>query len=178
MQFRNDVNVQLLWGLENLGFGNRALVRERTAEQQQQLIELFRVEDNVAAEVARAHAELAAAAARVPQAEMEVQQAQISFAGNMRGVSETTRFGDILTLVNRPSEVVLALEQLATAYDNYFSAVNDYNCAQFRLFHAMGYPANILAFQRAGLGTVQPVDVSRLEPLPPVQGGIYEQHCR
>ncbi len=177
-QFRNDVNLQLLWGLENLGFGNRALVRERAAEQQQQAIELFRVQDTVAAEVASAHADLVAASERVPQAETEVKQAQISFAGNMRGVSETTRFNDILTLVNRPSEVVLALDQLASAYDNYFAAVNDYNRAQFRLFRALGYPANILAFQRAGLGAVQPVDVDRLYPLPPVCGGMYEQNCR
>ena len=84
-QFRNDVNVQMFWGLENLGFGNRALIRERTAEQQQQLLELFRVQDTVAAEIASAHAQLAAATARVPQAESEVRQAQISFAGNMRG---------------------------------------------------------------------------------------------
>ncbi len=164
---RNDINVELLWTLKNMGFGNAALIRERRAEQEQTLIELFRVQDNVAAEIARIHAELEAAAARIPEAEIGVQQAQISFAGNLKGLSQTTRFGDLLTLVNRPQEVVAALQQLATAYENYFSSVNDYNRAQFRLFHALGYPASILAY-RQPLGEIHPIDTSRPQPLPPV----------
>ncbi len=106
---RNDINLQLLWTLKNMGFGNRALIRERRAEQEQQLIEMFRVQDNVAAEIARIHAELEAAATRIPEAEVGVEQAQISFAGNLKGLGQTTRFGDLLTLVNRPQEVVAAL---------------------------------------------------------------------
>jgi len=164
---RNDVNVQLLWTLKNMGFGNVALVRERRAEQEQTLIELFRVQDNVAAEIARIHAELEAAAARIPEAETGVKEAQISFAGNLKGLSQTTRFGDLLTLVNRPQEVVAALQQLATAYENYFSAINDFNRAQFRLYHALGYPAGIIA-ERQPLGEIQPIDTSRPQPLPPV----------
>ncbi len=50
---RNDVNVQLLWALNNMGYGNRAIVRERQAEQEQMVIEMFRIQDTVAAEVAR-----------------------------------------------------------------------------------------------------------------------------
>ncbi len=164
---RNDINLQLLWTLQNMGFGNRALIRERRAEQEQQLIEMFRAQDNVAAEIARIHAELEAAAARIPEAEFGVQQAQISFAGNLKGLGQTTRFGDLLTLVNRPQEVVAALQQLATSYDNYFTAINDFNRAQFRLYHALGYPADILAY-RQPLGEIQPIDTSRPQPLPPV----------
>ena len=106
---RNDVSVELLWALNNMGFGNRALVRERQAEQQQALVEFYRIQDMVAAEVVRAHAELVAAAVRVKQSEAGVQQAQISYAGNVKGLSETTRFAEILVLVNRPQEVVAAL---------------------------------------------------------------------
>ena len=164
---RNDINLQLLWTLKNMGFGNRALIRERRAEQEQQLIEMFRVQDNVAAEIARIHAELEAAAARIPEAEVGVEQAQISFAGNLKGLGQTTRFGDLLTLVNRPQEVVAALQQLATAYDNYFTAVNDFNRAQFRLFHALGYPADVVACRRTP-GEILPIDTSRPQPLPPV----------
>ncbi|HEY1785269.1 MAG TPA: TolC family protein, partial [Pirellulales bacterium] len=167
---RNDINVQLLWTLNNMGFGNVALVRERRAEQEQTLIELFRVQDNVAAEIARIHAELEAAAARIPEAENGVKEAQISFAGNLKGLGQTTRFGDLLTLVNRPQEVVAALQQLATAYENYFAAVNDFNRAQFRLYHALGYPAGIIA-ERQPLGEIQPIDTSRPQPLPPVPNG-------
>jgi outer membrane protein TolC len=166
---RNDVNAELLWGVQNMGFGNRAAIHSRQADEQQALIQMYREQDAIAADIARAHCELAAAAERVPQAEIGLRQAQISFEGNLRGVSETTRFGDLLTLVNRPSEVVVALLQLSTAYDNYFAAVNDFNRAQFRMYHALGYPSGILAFERtAALGTAQPIDPTRPYPLPPV----------
>ena len=139
------------------------------------LIELFRVQDNVAAEIARIHAELEAAAARIPEAETGVEQAQISFAGNLKGLGQTTRFGDLLTLVNRPQEVVAALQQLATAYDNYFSAVNDFNRAQFRLYHALGYPADIVAC-RQPLGEIH---AGRHQPAPAAAAGpqLIAVHC-
>ena len=47
--------------------------------------------------------------------------------------------------MNRPQEVVAALQQLQQAYINYYTSTNDYNRAQFRLFRAMGYPAQRLA---------------------------------
>ncbi len=165
--FRNDVNVQLVWELRNLGFGNRALVRERQAEQQRALLELFRVQDQVAAEVAQAHARLQSAAARTAQAEMGLREARMTFAGNLRGLSETTRSGDLLVLVNRPQEVVAALQLLARAYDNYFVSVNDYNRAQFRLYRALGYPAGILACERP-VGDPVPVDTTRPPAMAPV----------
>src|SRR5262249_30752770 len=59
---RNDVAVELVWGVNNLGYGNRAIIRERRAEQEQRVIELFRTQDMVAAEVAQAHAKLESAA--------------------------------------------------------------------------------------------------------------------
>jgi outer membrane protein TolC len=164
---RNDVSVQMLWGLNNLGLGNQALVRQRRAEEQQTLIELFRIQDAVAAEIATAHAQLQAAGRRVTEAETGIRQAQVSYAGNVKGLGETTRFGDLLILVNRPQEVVAALQQLATAYDNYFVAVNDYNRSEFRLYRAVGYPAGILAYERS-LGPVQPVDMRRPTKMAPV----------
>ena len=164
---RNDVNVQVVWELRNLGFGNRALVRERRAEQEQALIELFRIQDRIATEVAQAHAQVESATVRVGKAETGLKEAQTNFAGNLKGMSETTRFGDILTLVNRPQEVVSALQQLSRAYDNYFQSINDYNRAQFRLYRALGYPAGILACERP-TGPLAPVDTSRPPQMAPV----------
>ncbi len=164
---RSDVNVQLVWELRSLGFGNRALVRERRAEQEQAVIESFRIQDRVASEVAQAHAQLESATTRVAKAEIGVKEAQINFAGNLKGMSETTRFGDLLTLVNRPQEVVASLQQLERAYNNYFLSINDYNRAQFRLFRALGYPAEILALQRSP-GEIQPIDTTRLPQMAPV----------
>ncbi len=34
---------------------------------------------------------------------------------------------------------------MARAYDNYFDSISHYNIAQFSLFRALGYPANLLA---------------------------------
>lgn len=165
---RNDTSLQLLWGLNNLGYGNRAMVRERRAEQQQALIALYRAQDAVAADVARAHALLESAVTQVAAAETGVKQGQISYAGNMKGLSETTRFGDVLVLVNRPQEVVAAIQQLADAYRNYFTAINEYNRDQFRLYRALGYPAGILACERS-LGAVHPVDTDRPPGMAPVR---------
>lgn len=162
---RFDPSVQLLWELRNLGFGNRALVRERQAEEQQAMVELFRIQDLVAAEVA--HAQVESGAVRVTQAETGLKEAQINFSGNLRGITQTTRFGDRLMLVIRPQEAVASLDQLARAYGNYFLAVNDYNRAQFRLFRALGYPASILACERSP-GPIQPVDTSRPAQMAPV----------
>jgi outer membrane protein TolC len=164
---RNDVNLQVLWGVNNLGYGNRAMIRERRAEQQQSLIDFYKIQDNVAREVARAFAQLRAAAKRVTEAENGIKEAQVSYAGNVKGLSETTRFGDLLVLVNRPQEVVAALQQLAQAYDSYFAAINEYNRSQFRLYRALGYPAGILAYERS-LGDVERIDTSRPPQMAPV----------
>lgn len=164
---RNDVNLQMLWGVNNLGFGNRAMIRERNAEQQQTLIELFKTQDLVAAEIAKAHAQLEAAATRVTQAETGVKEAQLSYAGNLKGMSQTTRFGELLILVSRPQEVVAALQQLADAYNDYFVAINDYNRGQFRLYRALGYASGILAYEQS-LGPVEPVDTTRPTGMAPV----------
>jgi outer membrane protein TolC len=173
---RVDPNVQVYWNLQNFGFGNRALIREREADQQRALVELFRVQDRVAAEVVQAHARVQSATIRIARSETEVQQAHITFANNLRAVSETIRFGDRLMLVNRPLEVVDALRQVTRAYENYYTSVGDYNRAQFQLYRAMGYPADVVACQRTP-GEVQPVDTTRPPQMAPVQAPPPCQVC-
>ncbi len=133
-----------MWQLQNLGAGNCALIHERMGEQRQALVELFRIQDQVAAEVTQAVAEVQAAAARIKQAEYGLSAAQVSYEGNLKGVSETIRAGDQLQLLIRPQEVTAALLQLRQAYSNYYASINDYNRAEFRLYHALGYPAQSL----------------------------------
>jgi len=157
---RNDVSVQVLWELRNMGFGNHALVKERQAEQEQALVELDRIQDRVAAEIVQALAQVQQAEIRVGREEFAVKEAQKTYAGNLKGLSQTSRFGDVLVLVNRPQEVVAALQMLFRAYNTYFQCVNDYNRAQFRLYRALGYPAGILACERFP-GPIQPVDTTR-----------------
>jgi outer membrane protein TolC len=174
---RNDFSVEVLWELRNLGFGNHAAVQVQEAERQRAVIELFRIQDRVAAEVARAHAQVVGAAARVNAAEVGLEEAQATYTGNLKGLSQTTRFGDILTLITRPQEAVAALRMLLRAYDEYFIAVNDYNRAQFRLYRALGYPACILTCERP-TGEIVPIDTSRPPPLPPVCAPPPCRGCR
>jgi outer membrane protein TolC len=147
---RSDWDMSVLWELKNLGFGNRGLITERRGQQQQAVVEMLRAQDRVAAEVVQAHALMLAAAHRIPQAEADVRSAVVSYTGNLRGLGETIRVGDVLQLVTRPEEAVQALIQLQQAYNNYYAAVNDYNRSQFRLYYALGYPAQGLTNQPAG----------------------------
>jgi outer membrane protein TolC len=173
---RSDWDAEMVWQFKNLGFGNRGLVTQRRGEQWQALVELFRIQDLVAAEVTQAYAQVEAAAARVARAEEGIKAALASYQGNLRGLSETVRAGELLQLVNRPQEVVAALQQLQQAYLNYFTSANDYNRAQFRLFRALGYPAQGLACGDS-LGAVVPVDPARPPQMAPVHAPEPCHNC-
>jgi outer membrane protein TolC len=164
---RDDVSVGLVWQFQNLGLGNRALVRERRAERQQLLVELFRIQDLVAADVARAHAQLTSASLRVATADRGVQEARLAYEGSVESLGKIEPLGDARVVVRRAFEVIDALKALSQAYDTYFQSVNDYNRAQFRLYRALGYPAGLLACERPP-GATGPVDTTRQCPLPPV----------
>lgn len=164
---RADVNAQMVWKLENLGFGNQARIRERRGQVQLATVELFAVQDRVAAEVVQAQADVESAFIRVGQAETGLKQSLETYSGNLKGLGQTTRFGDVLNLVNRPQEAVAALQQLQQAYSNFYRTVAEYNRAQFRLFFAMGYPANLIACERTP-GSPEPIDTTRPGYLPPV----------
>lgn len=141
---RNSIDVQVLWELRNLGFGDRAAVRGRQAESQAATLELFRTQDRVAAEVVRAHAQSLRAANRVVQAERGVVNARETAEKNVIGLGQTRRVGEVLTLVFRPQEVVASIAALDQAYRDYYAAVADANRAQFRLYRALGHPAQAL----------------------------------
>jgi hypothetical protein len=71
-----------------------------------------------------------------------VRQAIESADKNFIGLRETTRpVGPLLSLVVRPQEVVAAIIALETAYEQYATAVADYNTAQFDVYRALGQPA-------------------------------------
>ncbi len=141
---RMDLDLQVLWKLDNLGFGNQALVRQRQAENRLAVLELFRTQDRVAAEVAQAHAQAQSAAARLGDAEAELRDAVDSADKNLQGLRQTGTGAALTTLV-RPQEVVAAIQALGQAYADYYAAMADYDRAQFRLYHALGNPAQEVA---------------------------------
>jgi outer membrane protein TolC len=141
---RSSLDAQLVWEFQNLGFGNRAAVAERRAERELAVLELFRVQDSIAAEVAQAHAQVKHATQRASDAEQGLREA-LELADKIgQSVGQTRRVGDVVTLVFRPQEVVAAVQALALAYDDYFRAIADANRAQFRLYRAIGKPAHCL----------------------------------
>jgi outer membrane protein TolC len=139
--FRSDIDLQLLWQFDNLGFGNRAKVRQRDAEKRLAFIDLLRIQDRVAAEVAQAYAQAQSAARRVGLAEKGVRSALSSADKNLVALAQTKSAQGRVILLVRPQEAVAAVQALAQAYIDYYGAVADANRAQFRLYRALGEPA-------------------------------------
>src|SRR5262249_24976038 len=127
--------------------------REQRAENQLAVLELFGIQDRVAKEVAEAYAQAQSAAARVVKAERGLKNAVESAAKNFEGLGQTKTAGGtapggkVIVLVIRPQEVVAAVQALAQAYGDYYGTVADSNRAQFRLYRALGQPAQLLAGQ-------------------------------
>jgi outer membrane protein TolC len=149
---RQDWDLQAVWTLQNFGLGNRALIRQRAAENKVAVVELFRVQDRVAAEVVQAHALAQTAAGRVREAEAEVKDAQELVRQDLAALGQTQQRASAapITLVVRPQEVVAAIQMLQQAYIDYYSAIGDSNRAQFQLYRAMGQPAQELAERNGG----------------------------
>jgi outer membrane protein TolC len=178
---RFDIDMQLLWEFQALGFGNRARVREREAENEVATLELFRTQDVIAAEVVKAFAEVRAAAERLNDAEPALREAIDLVNKNLEGLGQTRRVGEVLVLVIRPQEAVAAVQAMAQANADFFAAVADYNRAQFRLYRALGHPARCLAGAVPGADQLlrppepaPPAQPDRPAPVPPVAGGIME----
>ena len=167
---RDDFSVQALWQLDAFGIGNLARIKEQRGEQSKEIINLFMTQDRVAGDVTRAQVRVQSATARVSQADRALRTAILTFNGNFEGLQQTKRFGDVLELINRPQEVVFALQLLKLAFDEYFATVADYNRAQFEMFHALGYPATEVANLRPP-GDILPVETARPPYLPPVGNG-------
>jgi outer membrane protein TolC len=164
---RTDITVGLVWELQNLGLGNSALIRERRSQHEQILIELFRIQDTVAADIARAYAQVQSANARVATAEMGLREATLAYEGSLAEMNKVDRNGDVTVLIRPAFEVIDALRSLSRAYDTYFASINDYNRAQFRLYRSLGFPAEILSCERSP-GQIVPVDTTRPSQMAPV----------
>ena len=141
---RMDLDIQLVWEFQNLGFGNKARVDEQRAEHNRAVLESFRTQDRVAAEVAQTYAQAQSATERLKLAELGLKEAVETADKSLAGLGQTKRSGNLILLVVRPQEAVAALQALAQAYADYFGALGDSNRAQFRLYRALGQPAQLV----------------------------------
>lgn len=141
---REDYDIQLLWTLQNFGLGNRALIRQRAAENRVALTEFYRTQARVAADVVQAQALAQTSAQRVRETEVQLKEAQTTMKQNLAAVSQPKWAGNVVQLIVRPQEVVAAVNALNQAYTDYYSAIADFNRAQFQLYRALGQPAQAL----------------------------------
>ncbi len=167
---RADLSYQFLWELDAFGIGNVARIKEQRGEQSRHD---HRALQNPGHGRRRryAHSGSAAIGRRAGRSGRPcIRTAIITFNGNFDGLHQTNRFGNVLVLVNRPQEVVFALQLMKIAFDEYFTTVAEYNRAQFEMFHSLGYPAREVAFVNP-TGPIQPVETQRPGFLPPVGEG-------
>jgi outer membrane protein TolC len=136
---RSDADVNLYLEVANLGFTDRAIRQRRQAEQQEATLQLFKVQDRVAAEVVRAEKSRLAATRQMREAERAVPEALRSLELNFTNI----RRGAGLPGATRPIEVLQPIQALAQARVDYLDAVLAYNRAQFQLFHAIGRPPSL-----------------------------------
>jgi hypothetical protein len=155
-----------LWTLQNFGLGNRALIRQRAAENKAALTEMFRVQDRVAAEVVQAYSLAQTSEGRIREAEAELREAQELVRQVLVALSQTQQpgGGGPVLLLQRPQEVVAAIQSLQQAYADYYSSIADYNRAQFQLYRALGQPAQFAASQGGGPADGAACDESAAAP--------------
>ena len=83
---RSDADVNLYWELQNLGFADRAIARQRAAQGRAATLQLMKVQDRVASEVVRAEKARLAAARQMGEAARAVPEAQRSLALNLTNI--------------------------------------------------------------------------------------------
>src|SRR5439155_8675360 len=93
------------------------------------------------ADVVQAQSQATHAANRAKLAAEGVSEAAQTVKTHLAALNQTRRVGETLVLIFRPQEAVAAVQALDQAYRDYFGAVADANRAQFRLYWALGHPA-------------------------------------
>ena len=146
--------MNLYWEVQNLGFADRAIARERASQQRTATLELMKVQDRVASEVVREEKRRIAASRQLEEAGRALPEAQASLALNLKNIHR----GAGLPGATRPIEVLQPVQALAQARADYLDAVLAYNRAQFRLYRALGRPP-MLAVDPAPRHAVMPVPI-------------------
>ena len=130
---RTDFDVYAVWTLQNLGFGNAAIQKERRAERDDALARRGLALNQIGREVADAYAQ---SEARRQQLELARGRLQTAAAGAREEIART-RGGEAL-----PLEAINSVNLLVEARDEFIAALVGYDMAQFELFVAIGETPN------------------------------------
>lgn len=128
---RLDADAVAYWEVRNLGFGERAARCEAESRIRQAQWRELAALDRVAREVVEAHSQTGSRRRQIATAEDAVKFAQGSFQRNFERIKEAQGL---------PLEVMQSIQALAQAQREYLRTMIDYNAAQFRLHHALGWP--------------------------------------
>ena len=136
---RNDFDAMALWTLQNAGFGNISLWRQRRAEVGQSVADRVRTINQVRDEVAAAQADAIARRREVDFAILQLRTAEIGFVAEVR----RARGGEGL-----PIEALNLIDLLIAVREDLIRSTIAYDQAQFRLFVALGWPPIMAAPSR------------------------------
>ena len=128
---RSDADVLAVWELQNIGYGNKALYRQRASQVRQARSEAEWIHDTIITEVVTAANDVASYHEQMNTAFGSVSAANQSYERNLQRVRE----GEGL-----PLELLQAIRARTGALDAYTKAVADYCRAQFHLIRAIGEP--------------------------------------
>jgi len=128
---RMDFDAVAYWELRNLGFGEQAARNEARSRLEQARWRQVQVMDQVASDVAEAHAQVSSRREQINLAQSGITAARQSYRRN------SERIQDALGL---PIEALQSIQALDNVQRQYVRSVADYNRAQFRLQRALGWP--------------------------------------
>ena len=134
---RTDLDVLVFWTFRNMGVGNLALIRAADSRAKQSRLRELETLNLVRAQVAEAHAWVAARFLQIDSNEKAVRAGQDAYAQDLLRI----RGGQGL-----PLELIDSLRLLGRSRYDYLDSIVEYNRAQFQLWVALGRPpANCLA---------------------------------
>ncbi|MEY4567693.1 MAG: hypothetical protein RLY14_2663 [Planctomycetota bacterium] len=133
---RYDVDAMMVWETRNLGFGEAAARRERSAQVHQATFTKLRMMDQVAQEIAEANVQVSVRRQQVALTQQAIAHARDSYARHLERIKE----GQGL-----PIEALQAIQALESAERAYLRAVTSYNRSQLQLQWALGWPMTSVA---------------------------------
>jgi outer membrane protein TolC len=147
---RFDFDVAAYWELRNLGWGEAAARDGARSRVRQAQVQRLAVIDQVAREVAEAHAQVVLRQQQIDTARRVVQAASESYDHNLVRIQHAQGL---------PIEVLQSMQALLQARREYLRSVIDFNIAQFTLQRAMGWP----------LGQAGPPSATEESAAPPIE---------
>lgn len=129
---RMDFDLGAVWEVRNLGWGDSAARDAASARVEQARYQEMRVLDRVAREIVESRAQVRSRQQQIETARKAIDLARSAYERDLNRINE----GQGL-----PLEVLLSLRTLDRARREYLNSVAGFNTAQFRLHHAIGWPA-------------------------------------